>query len=1028
MQRHVLRFGLAAIISVWLLTTSVYAQIATDTGAWQGGTGNFSNQGQWSCSGLDFPQGATPCVPNGPQFSLDMSNGGSLNIDTNVVVDSMSGGQNLSLSLNGTSLTIASGADLASATLTNGATMTVAVQLNTVNLMVQNSTVNANLGVGPVAGGGTANISGGTIQQLAVFGTFTISNTTLGDNSELINMGPSSISGTSFNGDLDLSRSGSVVVDKGSKINSVLLGTPLPVIVGGFAGSSATLTIQGSSQLSINGEDLELGLLQGSAGTVVLNDTSTLSANNETIGDGGTGNFTQNGGKNTASAQVTLGAQAGSNGTYALRGGQLTAGTDLLVGVNGSGGFTQSSGATNTVTGQLILGDQATGVGTYQLSGQSVLGAATEIIGNQAGMGTFTQGGGTNTISGTLTLGMFLGPKNDRYDLNGGQLTAGDEIVGAEGQGTFNQNGGTNTITSSLSGTGTLTLGSVFRGVGTYNLGGGQLTAGEEIVGADGAGELVQFGGSNTVTGTLTLASSISGSGTGTYFLSSGPLSAANEVIGKFGTGRFTQSGGTNQVSGTLTLGQKIGVEGDYNLGGTVGGTGELSAGNEVIGDLGQGAFVQAFGTQTFNSALGTITLGAQSGSNGSYTLIGAGNDVFATNEVIGDSGVGFFRENSGADNKITGTLTLGNSGGGTGEYDLVGGTLEAGTEVIGGNGRSATFNQTGGTNTVSGNLGVAASASALGTYNLSGGVLNASSETLGNDPCVILTCPVSGTFNENGGTNTTNNLAINFGSYNLSGGSLQASITNNGTFNYSGGILKGNFTNDTGAMFNISGAGTVVVNGALTNMGTVTVTAQQAQFSNVTLTSGVFKADPTAVEFQNLTVGAAGVIIGAAGDVFSITGNFQNLSTQNTQWDTSSSVLDFTGGGSHIFDLAGQNGAGFSNNFAWGSLVIDPGNILDLALGSGDALYAFILQGLIISGNTITNIDGTPGLFLYYDAADNPSLNGNYNLTGGGELIAANGPAPTPEPGTLLLMATGLSSLLARRRRREKERSPSSR
>ncbi len=77
--------------------------------------------------------------------------------------------------------------------------------------------------------------------------------------------------------------------------------------------------------------------------------------------------------------------------------------------------------------------------------------------------------------------------------------------------------------------------------------------------------------------------------------------------------------------------------------------------------------------------------------------------------------------------------------------------------------------------------------------------------------------------------------------------------------------------------------------------------------------------------------------------------------------------------GGSHIFDLAGQNGAGFSNNFAWGSLVIDPGNTLDLAVGSGDALYAFMLQGLDISGNTITNIDGAPGLFLYYDAADNP-------------------------------------------------------
>ena len=82
------------------------------------------------------------------------------------------------------------------------------------------------------------------------------------------------------------------------------------------------------------------------------------------------------------------------------------------------------------------------------------------------------------------------------------------------------------------------------------------------------------------------------------------------------------------------------------------------------------------------------------------------------------------------------------------------------------------------------------------------------------------------------------------------------------------------------------------------------------------------------------------------------------------------------------------------------------------------------MLQGLDISGNTITNIDGAPGLFLYYDAADNPSLKGNYNLTGGGELIAANGPAPTPEPTTLLLFASGLGSLVARRRWRKKSQS----
>ena len=764
MSEKLLRVVLLAVACLSLFVTHAQGQ---DTATWQGGNGNYSNASQWLCYGQDFPKGEVPCVPNGPQFSLDLTAAGTVNVDLSVNVNSIAALPSTSFVLNGTSLTVANGLGpfLTSVNLTNGAVINPGiVGVTTQNLVMQSSTVNGEVGVSGVLGAptGIANISGSTIQTLAVVGTFTISNSTLGDNSVLANAGQSSISNTSFNGQLVLDDSGSVVMDSSSKINSVLFGSPVDVNVALAPSSSATLTIQGGSQLIVNGANLVLGAAANTMGTLGLNDSgSVLSADKELVGSIGTGALMQTGGMNTVK-QLFLGDQPGSTGTYTLSGGTLTVqGTAL-------GGLTEN----------FIVGNQGTGV--------------------------FNQSGGT---------------------VSAPDLSLGN---GASANGSYFQTGGTNTV-----------------------------------------------GGLFLAEGNCLLPCSL---GRATYSLSgSAVLTAQSEDVGGKGTAVFNQDGGTNNAGGGITVG-------------------------------GSGAFESGQGT-----------------------------------------------------------------------YNLNDGKLAASTEIIG-----------------------------------AGGI---------------------GTFNQSGGMNVTGSIDINSNSfsanpndvYNLSAGALSAgNITNGGTFNYSGGTLTGIFSNSSGANFNISGAGTRVINGTLKNMGTVTVTSDKAQFFNVSIPSGVLKADPTAVEFQNLSIGAAGVIIGAAGDVFSITGNFQNLSTQNTLWDTGSSVLDFTAGGTHEFDLAGKSGAGFSNNFAWGTLALDPGNTLDLVLGSGDALYAFILQGLIISGNTITNIDGTPGLFLYYDAADNPSLNGNYNLTGGGELIAANGPAATPEPTTLLLFASGLGSLIARRRWRRNKRSSS--
>jgi hypothetical protein len=159
--------------------------------------------------------------------------------------------------------------------------------------------------------------------------------------------------------------------------------------------------------------------------------------------------------------------------------------------------------------GSLFVGYSATATGTYSLSGTGTLTAGSEYIG-YTGTGTFTQGGTSeNDIHSTLQVGQ---PALD---------------------GSFNSN------------------------LDKYELDGGVLNAGEEIIGNGNQSAFVQTGGANTITGDLQIGLQTgSTSGQGSYELdTSAALSAQNEYIGDGGLGNFTQYGGDNHVSGTLWVG-----------------------------------------------------------------------------------------------------------------------------------------------------------------------------------------------------------------------------------------------------------------------------------------------------------------------------------------------------------------------------------------------------------------------------------------------------------------------------------------
>jgi hypothetical protein len=171
-------------------------------------------------------------------------------------------------------------------------------------------------------------------------------------------------------------------------------------------------------------------------------------------------------------------------------------------------------------------------------------------------------------------------------------LTAVIEYVGysgggGSGRGTVNQSGGVNTITGVASDS--FYLGFYATDIGVYNLSGsGSLVASApEVIGFRGSGTFNQSGGVNNTVGITVGISGVAGVGgsTGTYILSGGSLTTVGESISSSVGSAFNQTGGANTVNGSLSLGTNAGTTGTYSLGGT--GVLTVSGTNELVGSSG---------------------------------------------------------------------------------------------------------------------------------------------------------------------------------------------------------------------------------------------------------------------------------------------------------------------------------------------------------------------------------------------------------------------------------------------------------
>ena len=182
---------------------------------------------------------------------------------------------------------------------------------------------------------------------------------------------------------------------------------------------------------------------------------------------------------------------------------------------------------------------------------------------------------------------------------------------------------------------------------------------------------------------------------------------------------------------------------------------------------------------------------------------------------------------------------------------------------------------------------------------------------------------------------------------------------------------------------------------GAVINRGTLRVTESTVSFSDTYTENGAYLSDPSTSHYTNLNVGSGGYLQGGLGDLFIVSGSFDNESTQNSQWSTASSELDFGNGSSHLFNLAGANSGaaigGYTNNFAWGTVQLYAGQTLALGAGSGGAGAALYTGALVLGSGTsqIASISGN-GHNIYYDSLNpmNSYLGaGTYGLSGGGSI-----------------------------------------